>query len=181
MAAKDADIARNPLKIFGQIVLIQCFYYLSAGIMIAFMCSVMKETFTLDLLFGWRQLDGTRYSDVLRLIWLIESAFVAMFIMVVVRRSRLILDFTLTTYILAILVCCLFSGAAPASVAYWAIQVADIAISLLLGTWAARQYELRDEFFGSHRKQRRQNRGRTDRNDAVELEALATSTDATPS
>ena len=67
-----SDLA--PLKIVRRIILLQTTYYLGATVLIVFMALVAGQTFTVDLIFNWRNLRGdTTRGWMLALVWMLDG------------------------------------------------------------------------------------------------------------
>jgi uncharacterized membrane protein YgcG len=68
--------------------------------------------------------------------------------LLIVARSKLVLDFSLTLTFFHTLVVSLYEHSLPASVFWWALQLVLTAIMVAGGTWACRWRELRPMSFG---------------------------------
>lgn len=67
---------------------------------------------------------------------------------VVVIRSKLVLDFALTTHFLHLLVVSFYSGQVPRNLFWWMTMAVSSAAGVGLGIWGCQYRELRPIFFG---------------------------------
>lgn len=67
---------------------------------------------------------------------------------VVVIRSKLVLDFALTTHFIHLLVVSFYSGQVPRNLFWWMTMATSSAASVGLGIWGCQYRELRPVFFG---------------------------------
>jgi hypothetical protein len=68
--------------------------------------------------------------------------------LLVIARSKLILDFSLTITFLHLLVVSLYEHEIPTAVLWWALQFVITGVMVVGGTWACRWRELRPMSFG---------------------------------
>lgn len=71
-----------------------------------------------------------------------------MFILLLVARSKLVLDFALTIHIIHLIVTSLYTHAVPSNLFWWALQMCSAALMTSLGVWACQWRELRPITFG---------------------------------
>lgn len=142
----------SPRRIATQIVVLQLAYYACAGVLIVFTALVAGTELSLDLLLSWEALRGdTTVGWTLGLVWLLDSLASALFLLVLVGRSKLVLDFALTLHLVHLVVTSLYSRAVPAHLFWWALQSASATIMTALGVWACQWRELRPINFGAKR------------------------------
>lgn len=67
---------------------------------------------------------------------------------VVVIRSKLVLDFALTTHFIHLLVVSFYSGQVPRNLFWWMTMAVSSAAGVGLGIWGCQYRELRPVFFG---------------------------------
>ena len=157
----------QPLKILGQIAALQGAYYGSITVLMLFTTLVAGQPFAIGLILDWRRLRGdTAVGWTLGFVWLLNAFFGfvppfssrpelssdgehrAMFLLVLVVRSKLVLDFALTLHFIHLIATALYSHALPSNALWWALQAASAAIMLSLGTWSCRWRELQPMSFG---------------------------------
>lgn len=66
----------------------------------------------------------------------------------IVIRSKLVLDFALTTHFIHLVVASLYTGQVPRHVFWWLTMVMSSAVGVGLGIWGCQYRELRPVFFG---------------------------------
>lgn len=71
------------------------------------------------------------------------------FILLLVARSKLVLDFALTVHVIHLIVTSFYTHAIPANLFWWALQICSATIMTSLGVWACQWRELRPINFGS--------------------------------
>lgn len=75
--------------------------------------------------------------------------------MLIVKRSKLVLDFTATLHIVHVILVSVYSRQVPTSAYWWLIEFSNVAIMVFAGEFACMQRELEPIPFGE-RWQRRQ-------------------------
>ena len=70
-------------------------------------------------------------------------------ILLLIARSKLVLDFALTIHFLHLIVTSLYTHGVPAYWFWWALQAASAALMTSLGVWACQWRELRPINFGA--------------------------------
>jgi protein SYS1 len=69
-------------------------------------------------------------------------------ILLLISRSKLVLDFALTLHFIHLVVVSLYSKSIPQNMLWWALQVASAAMMTSLGVWSCQYRELRPINFG---------------------------------
>ncbi|KAF1928806.1 uncharacterized protein M421DRAFT_4646 [Didymella exigua CBS 183.55] len=140
----------SPRRIATQIVLLQLAYYACAAVLIIFTALVAGTDIGPDLLFSWETLRGdTTVGWTLGLVWMLNSLTSALFLLVLVARSKLVLDFALTVHAIHLVVTSLYTHAVPSHLFWWALQMASATLMTSLGVWACQWRELRPIHFGA--------------------------------
>ncbi|PGH21576.1 hypothetical protein AJ80_03136 [Polytolypa hystricis UAMH7299] len=138
-----------PLKIVKKIVLLQLAYYACATVLILFTALVAGTAFSPDLILSWRSLRGdTTVGWTLSFVWLLNSSIGVIFILLLVARSKLVPDFSLTIHFIHLIITSLYSHAVPTNLLWWGLQAASAAWMIFLGMWACQWRELRPIIFG---------------------------------
>ncbi|KAI9801705.1 MAG: hypothetical protein M1833_002387 [Piccolia ochrophora] len=148
-----------PLKIFTQIALLQTAYYVCASVLILFTTLVAGHRFTLDLVLSWRSLRGdTTVGWTLGLVWMLNSVISVVFLLLLIARSKLVLDFALTIHFLHLLITSLYTHSIPTNLLWWMLQAASAALMTSLGIWSCQWRELQPINFGGSAAQREANK-----------------------
>ena len=69
--------------------------------------------------------------------------------LVLVARSKMVLDFVLTLHVIHLLITSLYTKQVPANLLWWVLQAASIAVMVAGGVWSCRWRELRPMAFGT--------------------------------
>lgn len=75
----------------------------------------------------------------------------------IVIRSKLVLDFALTTHFIHLLVVSLYTGQVPRHLFWWLTMVLSSAVGVALAIWGCQYRELRPVFFGGSGAQKNNN------------------------
>ncbi|KAK0649363.1 integral membrane protein S linking to the trans Golgi network-domain-containing protein [Cercophora newfieldiana] len=139
-----------PLKILSQIAALQALYYLTALILLLFTSLVAGTHFSLDLIFGWSSVRGdTTQGWIIGLIWILDGGlFMALAIVLLIGRSKLVLDFALSLHAIHLLITTFYTGALPSNTAWWLSMGGASCVAILLATWGCRYRELKPISFG---------------------------------
>lgn len=73
-------------------------------------------------------------------------------ILLLIARSKLVLDFALTIHFLHLIFTTLYVRAIPTALSWWALQAASSVLMVSLGVWACQWRELRPMAFGGKGK-----------------------------
>ncbi|GAP92415.2 putative integral membrane protein [Rosellinia necatrix] len=138
-----------PLRILSQIAALQGIYYSVAVVLMLFTSLVMGLQFNLDLIFGWASLRGDNTQGwLIGFVWLCCAGAIVVALVVVISRSKLVLDFSLTLHLIHLLIVCLYTGYLPRNVAWWVTMLVSGTITVAGGTYGCRWRELRPITFG---------------------------------
>ncbi|KAI1909688.1 hypothetical protein LOZ12_000707 [Ophidiomyces ophidiicola] len=170
-----------PLHIFKKIVILQTAYYTCATGLILFTALVAGTAFSADLVLSWRSLRGdTTIGWTLSFVWLLNSFFGVIFILLFVSRSKLVPDFALTIHFIHLIITTFYTHAVPSNLLWWSLQAASAALMIFGGMWACQYRELRPIAFGgspsNHRGTNRSTADAVVRDDDVELAGFAQGT-----
>ncbi|KAG5360525.1 Protein SYS1 [Yarrowia sp. B02] len=138
----------TPLSLLKQILLLQTIYYTIIVILVGFSCWVSGDAFHLGLIFDWHSVHyDTTIGWTISMLWLIDTVFTVLAMTVIVGRSKLALDFTVTLHVINIVVSTLYTRALPTNGLWWLIQATSTVLMTILGTWTSQWRELRKTFF----------------------------------
>ncbi|KAI1295274.1 integral membrane protein S linking to the trans Golgi network-domain-containing protein [Xylaria venustula] len=138
-----------PLRILGQIAALQGIYYAVALVLMLFTSLVMGLQFSLDFVFGWASLRGDNTQGwLIGFVWLCCAGAVVVALVVLISRSKLVLDFSLTLHVLHLLIVSIYTGYLPRNLAWWITMLASGTITVAGGTYGCRWRELRPITFG---------------------------------
>lgn len=138
----------NPSKLLLQIVILQCFYYLSALVIFYLVASLNGYDFKIDWVFLWELVEPDNAMGLtLFMMWLFDALLCVLFVTVIVGRSKLAWDFAVTVYIINLIVVWTYTGKFPSSILWWCLQVLSAVLLVTLSTYSTRWNELRTTFF----------------------------------
>ncbi|KAL4906157.1 integral membrane protein S linking to the trans Golgi network-domain-containing protein [Aspergillus multicolor] len=138
-----------PLKIIRKILLLQAAYYFTATVLILFTTLVYGTAFSFDLVLSWNALRGdTTLGWMLGFVWMLNSFLCVIFLLLLVSRSKLIPDFSLTIHFIHLITTTFYTRSLPSNLLWWALQCASAAFMISLGMWACRWRELQPISFG---------------------------------
>lgn len=162
----------NPSRLFFQIILLQCFYYLTALVIFYLVSSLNGYDFKVEWIFLWELITlNNAMGLTLFILWLVDSLLCVLFVTIIVGRSKLAWDFAITIHIINLIVVWIFTKKFPTSILWWCLQIISGVILLTLSTYLTRWKELRTTFFGDMLDQ--QELGQVDHsNDPIELDNL---------
>ncbi|KAL8826590.1 MAG: hypothetical protein Q9191_003707 [Dirinaria sp. TL-2023a] len=142
-------IRLTPLRIATQILVLQLGYYAIATALILFTSLSAGKRFSLSLVFSWHSLRGdTTVGWTLGLCWLMSGVFGVLLLLLIVSRSKLVLDFTLTLHLLNLIFTSLYTKSLPRNLLWWLLQFTSAGLMTLGGIWACQWRELRPVKFG---------------------------------
>ncbi|KAJ2896111.1 hypothetical protein MKZ38_005866 [Zalerion maritima] len=134
-----------PLKILGQILSMQACFYAALILLYPFCCVVGGWPFTWSLVFGWEGIRGDTSRG-----WLMGFILALVAMVLIVGRSKLVLDFALTIHFIHLIVVYLCSDGLPRNTAWWVTMGISSAAATILGMWGCRWRELRPIAFGGN-------------------------------
>ncbi|KAK3376767.1 integral membrane protein S linking to the trans Golgi network-domain-containing protein [Lasiosphaeria ovina] len=141
-----------PLKILSQIAALQGLYYAAAMVLMFFNTLVAGTRFSADLVFGWAAVRGDSAQGwLMGFIWILNGGLLmAIAIVLLVGRSKLVLDFALSLHAVHLVIVTLYTGQLPRHTAWWLAMIAASAVSVGLATWGCRHRELKPISFGGN-------------------------------
>ncbi|CAD6504893.1 BgTH12-00394 [Blumeria graminis f. sp. triticale] len=161
-----------PRKILTQIIALQLIYYSSAFALILFSALVAGEHFSLDLILDWQNLRGdTTVGWMLSMVWMLNSIVGVVAILVLIHRSKFVLDFSLTLHAIHFLTVSFYTRSLPRNALWWALQTASAAMMTVLGMWSCQRRELKPISFGRDQSITGTAHNSETRNDQAEMDS----------
>ena len=139
-----------PLKIASQIATLQAILYAVLVPLVLFTSLVSGGNFSFEQAFGWSAIRGdTTQGYLMAFVWVLAGGlFGGAAIVLVVGRTKLVLDFAATLHVLHLAVVYLYTGTVPANLAWWATMAVSTCTAFLVGSWGCQHRELRPINFG---------------------------------
>lgn len=138
---------QTPQKLAAQILVLQCFYYLTALVLIGITGALLGYDYSFGWVFNWSLISFENSVGLtLVVLWLLDSLFCVVFITFIIGRSKLAWDFAITIHVINFIIVTLVSGF-PYNKYWWLLQIFSALLMVILGTYTTRWRELRDTFF----------------------------------
>ncbi|PNY29232.1 Protein SYS1 [Tolypocladium capitatum] len=143
----------QPLKIASQIAILQALFYAAALVLMLFTALVAGMSFSLDMVLGWDGVRGdTTRGWLMSFVWLLDGGLcMAVAIVVLIARSKLVPDFAVTVHFLHLVLTTVYTRSLPRHSMWWATMLGSAAAAVALGMWGCRYRELQPVFFGGGR------------------------------
>jgi len=141
----------SPRKILLQILLLQLSYTITATIMITFLVLVMGAPFRIDYFFLYQRFrtDNT-FGWSLSFLSILNAVFGVLFLVLVVRRSQLVIDFALTTQFIHFILTMWYNWRFPSTGLWWVTTAVASCIMIFGGRYFCMKRELRPIEFGTY-------------------------------
>ncbi|XP_064393142.1 protein SYS1 homolog [Halichondria panicea] len=131
----------DPLLVGSQILALQCCFYVTMGLWLVLADMIAGIQLSVDQLFDYKEFEGPHDG------WLVMGAVAlnafstALAMWWIVRRAKLCLDFSITVYLLHLLLSVLYGGL-PHSWAWWITNTASLVITVVVGEFLCMRSEL---------------------------------------
>ncbi|KAK6912096.1 Integral membrane protein SYS1-related [Dillenia turbinata] len=134
----------DPWLIVAQIVCLQCLYYLTLGTFMWILVGSRVSRVSLVYFFDFASVSGSTVTGSCVISSFILTALGgAFYLLYLIERAKKCLDFSATIYIVHLLICILYGGW-PASITWWIVNAAGIAVMALLGEYLCIRRELHE-------------------------------------
>jgi hypothetical protein len=135
----------DPTFIIYQIVAVQCFFYLIMGTLWGVIHSIFGFPVTLDNFFTPNYVNFTTLSGLLESVCMIVSGSLGSYLLMsVVERSKKCVDFTVTLYLIHVVLCWMYSQQFPLAWEWWVMNVISSVLMASLGEYLCSKHELED-------------------------------------
>ncbi|KAL7581111.1 hypothetical protein ACA910_005912 [Epithemia clementina (nom. ined.)] len=142
MAKAEALARFHPRMITAQIISLQCFQYLVQSILIELNYLLYNVPASVDRIFTDKYIHIWRTEGWADCFVILLSALTGAFaLMVIVEKSKKCLDFSVTYFLLHLMLSCLCGGF-PATFDWWIIHILALLIMVLLGEYLCSLKEL---------------------------------------
>ncbi|XP_063702403.1 protein SYS1 homolog [Culicoides brevitarsis] len=142
MAGKFRQTKFDPIMIISQIAAMQCLLYLSAIVLMTVIDVVSGENFVLDQLFEYRQVHVSNAGVILT--YLVNALVGALLLWIVVRRTKLCLDFSFTWHLFHLIICWWYSQSFPTTFSWWLLNIACATLMCITGEFLCLKTELQE-------------------------------------
>jgi len=135
----------DPVLIISQIVCIQACFYFSFGGLLILAALGLDVNATLFNVFSHKAINFSDRAGVATVICYVVNAIAGSIgLWMVVKRTKQCLDFSVTCYLIHLLLSSLYNGAFPWSIAWWLLTIAGVTIMCVCGEFLCLKTELDD-------------------------------------
>eukprot|EP00271_Cylindrocystis_brebissonii_P019398 TRINITY_DN587_c0_g2_i1.p1 TRINITY_DN587_c0_g2~~TRINITY_DN587_c0_g2_i1.p1 ORF type:complete len:170 (-),score=18.23 TRINITY_DN587_c0_g2_i1:1366-1875(-) len=139
----------DPWLIVAQIACLQCLFYLSLGTLLWLFVGTHVDDFTLKFFFDFNAITARTFTGWCTMLAYVLNATVgAVFLLVIVERTKKCLDFSSTVHIVHLFFCLIYGGV-PASLIWWVLHGVCLVLMTVVGEWLCMRREQRDIPLGS--------------------------------
>jgi len=128
---------------------VQFSYYLLISLTIL----LLDGLFQIPISFGTRQLFDVALfnfhepvNSISAATVLVCSPFSAYLLSLIVGRPKKVLDFSITRFVIHLIICTVYSSSFPSSIEWWACGIAGVVVETLLGEYMSVRRELQKTF-----------------------------------
>ncbi|XP_039291878.1 protein SYS1 homolog [Nilaparvata lugens] len=134
----------DPILIISQIVAMQSVYYVTLGLWIAAVNLLVGTSRSLDHLFKYQEIHVRDIPGKLIIAsYVLNSLTGACSLWWLVQRTKQCLDFSCTLHLFHLLACWYYNGHFPASLSWWLLNSACLAIMCICGEFLCMRTELK--------------------------------------
>lgn len=134
----------DPVMILGQMITIQCIFYIFLGIWISTSDAIVDSPRSLDQIFSSKSVAlGTTRGRLFVTALVLNALTSALGLWYVVKRTKQCLDFAATAHLIHLVFCWFYSGAIPSAPSWWVAQILCIALMTVLGEYLCMRTELK--------------------------------------
>ena len=145
MSGRFRSYVWDPFLIMSQIILLQCVFYSTLGLVIAVCVSLGGYTPSLNLMFHTTSIHYVGQANRLVLIaHMINSLFGALALWYIIQRAKQCLDFTCTLHFIHFIICCIYSSHFPTYITWWLVQLACIVLMVVVGEYLCFRSDMKD-------------------------------------
>lgn len=133
----------DPILIISQIVLMQCIYYSFLGLWVAGVDGLVQINRSLNQIFSYDVLGfATVQGRLSMMAFILNSLTCALGLWLFIRRGKQCLDFTVTVHFFHMIGCWIYNSHLPASLCWWLVNVASMALMAVTGEYLCMRTEL---------------------------------------
>ncbi|XP_019425094.1 PREDICTED: protein SYS1 homolog isoform X1 [Lupinus angustifolius] len=134
----------DPWLIVGQIVCLQCLYYITLGMFLSLLVGTRVSRMSLVYFFDYVTITASTVTG-----WCVIASFLlssiagAVYMLYLIERAKKCLDFSATLYIIHLFICIVYGGW-PSSITWWIVNGTGIAVMALLAEYLCIKRESRE-------------------------------------
>nr|SVE74873.1 EOG090X0FH3 [Daphnia carinata] len=132
----------DPPLIISQIVAVQCIMYVSLGLWIIVLLNVLTgHPVSIDYIFKYQVFD--LFGRLVVACFLLNSLISATSLWVIVQRTKLCLDFSVTAFFLHLVASLIYNSGWPYSASWWVLQFSCVTITCVLAEFLCMRSEMK--------------------------------------
>ena len=133
----------DPILLISQMIAMQTTFYLTLGIWLQAVDTLVGRHISLQDIFGFKDIDFSVTAGRLYIAaFASNSITTALALWFIVQRAKLCLDFTCTVHVIHLMCCWLVSGF-PSTWSWWMLNVGCITLTAVLSEYLCLRYELK--------------------------------------
>ncbi|XP_015908231.1 protein SYS1 homolog [Parasteatoda tepidariorum] len=134
----------DPLLILCQIVTIQALFYVSLGVWIFLMDVISGHSQSLEQIFLYKAISvKDLHGRCLVGSFLLNSLSCSLALWHFVQRTKLCLDFTVTTHLIHLLFCWCYSSTFPSTFSWWLLNIICVTVMCVCGEFLCMRTEMK--------------------------------------
>lgn len=134
----------DPWLIVAQIVCLQCLYYLTLSLFLAFLVGIRISKMSIFYLFDYAAVTTSTVTGWCVIVsFLLTSLAGAGYLLYLIERTKKCLDFSATLYIIHLFICTVYGGW-PSSFTWWIVNIVGLAVMDFLGEHLCMSRERRE-------------------------------------
>lgn len=132
----------DPRLIISQIIIMQTSHYFILGFILLIFDLFSSNYLCLDQYFNYKLFNlRTLFGALTFTAWIINAFFGAFALYFVVQRTKKCLDFSITVYVIHLLICIFYKGF-PLRWEWWILNISNVVIMTLVGEFLCYRREL---------------------------------------
>ncbi|CAH0550772.1 unnamed protein product [Brassicogethes aeneus] len=133
----------DPWLVISQIISVQCLLYVSLGLILALLGTLVGDSRTLDHIFEYHEIHVRDFGGKVVISAFVINALVgAAVLWHIVERTKQCMDFSCTWHLIHLIICWFYNGNFPVTFSWWALNVACATLMCVCGEFLCLRTEL---------------------------------------
>ncbi|RZB89848.1 SYS1 domain containing protein [Asbolus verrucosus] len=134
----------DPWLIISQIVSVQCIMYVSLGLILALLGTLVGDTRSLDHIFEYHEIQVRDFGGRMVITAFVINALVgSITLWYIVERTKQCMDFSCTWHFIHLIICWGYNGSFPTTFSWWALNVACATLMCVCAEFLCLRTELK--------------------------------------
>jgi len=135
----------DPSLIVAQIVCLQAYFYFAYGALLILVALLVSVDTSMYNVLSYKAINFSDRSGICTLMCYLLTALVgSVGLWMFVKRTKQCLDFTVTCYVIHILLSWMYSGSAPSTLSWWLFTTVGVTVMCVCGEFLCLRSELQD-------------------------------------